>query len=126
MQRDVRYRDVVTEVERFLFGRAEAALAAGVSGVIVDPGIGFGKRLEHNLVLIRELGRLASGPYPVMLGASRKGFLGHLSGEERVAERDPASLAAHLFAARQGAALLRVHDVAAHRQALAVWEALGG
>lgn len=126
MQRDPRYREVVSEVEAFLTERAAAALAAGVCDVVVDPGIGFGKRLEHNLALLRETRRLGSGPYPLMIGASRKGFLGRISGTTSARERDPASLAVHLYAAERGAALLRVHDVAAHRQALAVWAALGG
>ena len=126
MQVDPRYDDVVSEVERFLAERASAALAAGVSGVVIDPGIGFGKRFEHNLALLRRLDRLTAGPHPLMLGASRKGFLGRLTGVERPEARDPASLAVNLYGARLGAALLRVHDVPAHRQALAVWEALDG
>lgn len=126
MQDDPSYRDVVAEVEAFLMQRAAESLAAGVCGVIVDPGIGFGKRHEDNLALLRNVERLADSPYPLMIGASRKGFLGRIAGVAQPSDRDPASVAAHLFAARQGAALLRVHDVAAHRQALAVWAALGG
>ena len=91
---------------------------------MLDPGIGFGKTLEHNLSLVRHLSKLAACPYPVLLGASRKGTIGKLTGVSEAAERDPGSVAFHLFAAQQGAAILRVHNVAAHAQALQVWKAL--
>ena len=93
---------------------------------MLDPGIGFGKTLEHNLELIRRLDELAALGHPVLLGASRKRFLGALTGVEVAAERVAGSVAAHLFGVSRGARLLRVHDVKAHREALTVWEALHG
>ena len=125
MQREPSYRDVVAEVAEFLRRAAERALADGVCDVVVDPGIGFGKRLEHNLALLRSLPRLA-GDRPLLIGASRKRIVEHLSGEEEVRARDPGSLALHLHAASSGAAMVRVHDVGAHVQALRVWEGLRG
>ncbi len=124
MQLEPRYEDVVAEVTSYLLAAAERALDAGVPDVIVDVGLGFGKTLEHNLALLDATGELASHGHPVLVGASRKSFLGRLAGVERPADRLGATLAAHLHAARLGAALLRVHDVAPHRQALAVAAAL--
>ncbi len=124
MQLEPRYDDVLAEVSEFLEGAAEAALNAGVPDVVLDPGIGFGKTLEHNLTLLKGLDWLTARGRPVMVGASRKGFLGRLTGVSEARERLAATLAVHLDAARHGAALLRVHDVAAHRQALAVAAAL--
>jgi len=120
------YEDVVGEVSEYLLEAAERALAAGVPSVVIDPGIGFGKTLEHNLELIRATGRLAGTGHPVMVGASRKGFVGRLTGVAEPRDRLAGSLAAHLYAAERGAALLRVHDVDAHRQALSVLGALRG
>jgi len=124
MQAAPEYLDVVGEVEAFLVERAGSALAAGVPSVVIDPGIGFGKNLDHNLALLRATDRLAAHALPLMVGASRKSFIGRITGEELPAARVPGSLGAHLWAAANGAALLRVHDVAAHAQALAVWSAI--
>ena len=124
MQDDPRYGDVVAEVEAFLLERAEAAEAAGVPSVLLDPGWGFGKRDEHNLALLRALPRLAASGRPVLIGASRKGTIGRWADEPDPARRDPGSHVVHLEAARLGAAVLRVHDVAGQRQALAVRAAL--
>ncbi len=124
MQRDPSYENMSEEVFSYLTEAANRALNAGVPSVVLDPGIGFGKTLEHNLSLARHLSNLTACPYPVLLGASRKGTIGELTGVSEAAERDPGSLAFHLFAAAQGAALLRVHNVAAHAQALNVWKAL--
>ncbi|HRN18645.1 MAG: dihydropteroate synthase [Truepera sp.] len=124
MQAAPEYRDVVGEVEAFLLERAGAALQAGVPSVVIDPGIGFGKNLGHNLALLRATDRLAAHAPPLMVGASRKAFIGSITGEELPAARVPGSLGAHLWAAANGAALLRVHDVAAHAHALAVWSAI--
>lgn len=124
MQAAPHYVDVVAEVEEYLMRQAEAALAAGVPGAIIDPGLGFGKDLGHNVALLRATGRLAGHGLPLMVGASRKSFLGRLSAEEAPAARLPGTLAAHIWAAHAGAALLRVHDVAEHAQALAVWGAV--
>jgi len=127
MQDDPRYEDVVAEVESFLAERAEAAVAAGVSRdrIVLDPGIGFGKTLAHNLALLRALPRLALLG-PLLLGVSRKRFLGALTGREIAADRVAASVAAALYCYRGGAHLLRVHDVAATADALAVERALEG
>lgn len=128
MHHNPHYDDVVAEVFGFLRTGAARALAAGVPGVLLDPGIGFGKTLEHNLALLRALPELTAGPWPVLIGASRKRMLGVLSGEPDAPAdtRDAASLALHLHSARRGAALLRVHDVLGHRRGLRVQEALEG
>ena len=125
MQEAPAYGDVGTEVASFLGERAAAACAAGVpaADVWIDPGIGFGKRLEHNLALLARLERLVGLGFPVVVGASRKGFLGALSGAS-VGDRLPASLAAAVLAAAHGARVVRVHDVGATRRALAVADAL--
>jgi dihydropteroate synthase len=122
MQQRPHYNDVVREVRDELHKRAEAALARGVPSVLVDPGIGFGKTLEHNLALLRSLDAL--GPYPVLVGASRKGMIHLLSPEPDPRRRLPGTLAIHLWAVARGTAVVRAHDVAAHVQALKVWNAL--
>jgi dihydropteroate synthase len=121
MQEAPRYRDVVSEVEDFLLSRAEDAAAAGVprDRILVDPGIGFGKALEHNLALLGALPRLAGHGWPVLVGVSRKRFLGDLTGRA-VHERRDATTAAVSLAAFHGAAVVRVHDVPAARDALLV------
>jgi dihydropteroate synthase len=120
------YRDVVEDVRDFLLERARAAEAAGVARerIAIDPGVGFGKSVEENLALIEGAGRLAATGYPVLVGSSRKGFIGRLAGVDEPRERDPASVWLAVEAARHGAAILRVHDVAGTRQALAVWAAM--
>lgn len=120
------YRDVVEDVRDFLLERAQAAEAAGVphDDIALDPGIGFGKSVEENLALIEGAGRLAATGYPVLIGASRKGFIGKLTGIKEPGRRDPASVWLAVEAARLGASILRVHDVAGTRQALAVWAAM--
>jgi dihydropteroate synthase len=126
MQRDPAYGDVVAEVRDFLAARLDAALAAGVAEerVIIDPGIGFGKTLEHNLALLAGVAALAELGRPVLIGVSRKGMFGRLLGRE-VGERMPASVAAGLAAVARGAAVLRVHDVRETVDALRVWRAVG-
>jgi len=128
MQTDPHYDDVVREVRDYLAARVRACEAAGIArtALIVDPGIGFGKTLAHNLTLLRNLGALREIGCRVLLGASRKGFIGALSGEKDAARRMPGSLAVALHGARQGADILRVHDVAETVQALAVDTALRG
>jgi len=120
------YRDVVEDVRDFLLERAQAAEAAGVAhdDIAIDPGIGFGKTPEENLALIEGAGRLAAAGYPVLIGSSRKGFIGRLTGVREAGRRDPASVWLAVEAARLGASILRVHDVAGTRQALAVWAAM--
>jgi dihydropteroate synthase len=118
MQDDPRYDDVVGEVRSFLVERAVAAVAAGVSEVWVDPGIGFGKTVEHNLSLLRRLRSLAGAGWPVLVGTSRKGFLGALTDGAPVDDRLEASLATAVYAMEQGASMVRVHDVQATVQAV--------
>ena len=122
MQDDPRYDDVVAEVHGFLRDRAARARAAGVGEIWVDPGIGFGKTDEHNLTLLRHLPDLVALGYPVLVGTSRKGFLGRLApgpdGEPApLAERLPGSIATATWAMLAGASMVRVHDVAATVQA---------
>lgn len=127
MQAAPRYDDVVSEVCGFLAARAEAALAAGVARdrIWLDPGIGFGKTLEHNLTLLAHLDRVVGLGFPVLLGVSRKGFIGRLDPAATSPEgRLPGSLAAALAGARAGVAAVRVHDAAETRQALAIWSAI--
>ena len=126
MQTSPKYQGVVAEVFGYLRSQGHMALQAGVPGMLLDPGIGFGKTLTHNLELLRSLAELTAGPDPVLVGASRKKFIGTLGGAEQAADRDPGSVAVHLHAARRGAAMIRVHDVAGHVQALRVQTALEG
>lgn len=123
MQLDPRYDDVVLDVCDWLAARISVCEAAGIprARIVVDPGIGFGKTLDHNLALIGSLGILHGLGCPILLGASRKSFIGHLTGAEAL-DRLPGSIATALLGAAQGVQILRVHDVAATRQALAVWE----
>ena len=125
MQADPRYADVVAEVEAWLAARIDACVAAGVdrARIVVDPGIGFGKSLDHNLALLRALDRL-DALAPVMLGASRKALIGKLTGAP-VGDRLPGSLALALHGAGKRCAWVRVHDVAETVQALRVWGAVG-
>lgn len=121
MQREPRYGDVVAEVREFLAGRVAAAEASGIARerIVIDPGFGFGKTVEHNFELLRNLGRFAEMGLPVMAGWSRKSTLGAVTGRAP-GERLAASIAAALLAVQHGARILRVHDVAATRDALAV------
>jgi dihydropteroate synthase len=125
MQESPRYDDVVGEVRAFLAARVAAAVAAGIppGRIAVDPGFGFGKTLAHNMLLLRELAALCALGPPVLFGASRKSSLGRITGRP-VEERVHASVAAALLAAERGASILRVHEVAATRDALAVWVAM--
>jgi dihydropteroate synthase len=119
MQDDPRYEDVVTEVRAFLAKRIEAAVAAGVDErrIWIDPGIGFGKTVEHNLELLRRLDELASLGRPIVIGTSRKRFLGSLTDRE-VGDRLGGTIATNVLALAAGADVFRVHDVAEARQAL--------
>ena len=125
MQDDPRYDDVLLEVCDYLEARVAACEAAGIprERLIVDPGIGFGKTLEHNLALLSGLSLFHGLGVPVLLGASRKRFIGALAEEPDAQKRMPGSLAAALAGAAQGVQILRVHDVRATRQALSVWTA---
>ncbi len=125
MQTLATYDDVALEVAAFLRDRIATCEALGIprGRIAVDPGIGFGKTMAHNLALIDRLPLLASLGCRVVLGASRKRFIGTLSGVEGAGQRVPGSLAAALAGAARGAGILRVHDVAETVQALAVWRA---
>ncbi len=112
MQRQPRYGDVVAEVRDFLVQQASAASDAGVEEVWLDPGIGFGKTGEHNLSLLHCLCALVATGYPVLVGTSRKSFLGALAGDVPVDDRLEGSLATAVYAMVQGARMVRVHDVA--------------
>lgn len=125
MQDDPRYEDVVAEVAGYLRARGEWARSLGIGEVWVDPGIGFGKTAAHNLSLLRHLDELVDLGFPVLVGTSRKSFLGRLSslpGEVPAAAEDrlEASVASAVWALEQGAAMVRVHDVAATVPALAI------
>ncbi len=127
MQHDPQYEDVVADVAAFLDARVAALVAAGVARdrIVLDPGFGFGKSTVHNYTLLRELQRFSSGGLPVLAGMSRKSMLGAVTGRA-VDERLAASVAAALIAVQHGAAIVRVHDVAATRDALRVWAATRG
>ena len=122
MQHDPRYEDVVREVRDFLAERAEHAVEAGVEpgNVILDPGIGFGKTLEHNLALLKNLHELVSLGFPILIGASRKTFVGTLTGVDEARERIFGTVATTVLAYERGATFFRVHDVRANAEALAV------
>lgn len=125
MQQDPHYADVVTEVRAFLAARLDAAQRNGIDRgrLVIDPGFGFGKTQAHNLALLRELRQIAALGVPVLAGLSRKSMLGRITGRE-TGERVFASVAAALIAVGNGASIVRVHDVAATRDALAVWNAV--
>jgi dihydropteroate synthase len=121
MQQHPHYQDVLTEVTAFLAQRVEAARQAGIARerIVIDPGFGFGKKTGHNLALLRGLRGIAGLGQPVLVGLSRKSLFAKITGKA-VADRVSASVAAALLAAERGAALVRVHDVAATRDALLV------
>lgn len=124
MQSQPEYQDVVAEVEHFLLERVAACRQAGIADerLVLDPGFGFGKTLAHNLELFRKLPQLGKS-FPVLVGVSRKSMLGAMTGKP-VGERLSASVTAAVLAAQRGAAIMRVHDVAATCDALAVWQAI--
>ena len=126
MQDQPLYADVASEVRAFLHSRVGAARAAGIASdrLLLDPGFGFGKTLEHNLALLRRFSDLSFEGLPLLAGVSRKSMLGAITARP-VGQRLAASLAAALLAAQRGARILRVHDVAETRDVLAVWRAVG-
>jgi dihydropteroate synthase len=125
MQEDPHYEDVVAEVHGFFTQRLFACEMAGIGKkkLLIDPGFGFGKTLDHNLRLLRQLSRLAELGVPVLAGLSRKGMIGALT-DRAVGERMVGSVAAALIAVQNGAQIVRVHDVAATRDALRIWAAV--
>ena len=126
MQQDVAYDDVVGEVRAFLAERAERARTAGIDEVIVDPGIGFGKTAKHNFELLARLEELATLGYPVLVGPSRKAFLGSLASKLPSSERLEGTLAAVALAAWNGASIVRVHDVLQAKRVVEVVDAVRG
>jgi dihydropteroate synthase len=122
MQRDPRYDDVVREVRDFLVGRVEYAISAGVreENVILDPGIGFGKILRHNLELLNGLNVFVELGFSVLVGASRKSFLGKILGSDATGDRLFGTVATNVIAYERGATLFRVHDIRANKEALEV------
>ena len=126
MQHDPTYDDVVSEVAEFLGSRAQQLIAAGVdrASIAIDPGIGFGKTVTHNLELIEGLGKLAGMGFPVVLGASRKSFLGRVAGIKDATQRDGATAVTTALGFERGARVFRVHDVASSRAALSLAAAI--
>jgi dihydropteroate synthase len=126
MHKDPHYDDVVSDVLRFLTERAFACQMAGIDKkkLLIDPGFGFGKTLEHNLILLRQLDRFATLGLPMMVGLSRKSMIGKLTGRDP-GERIYGSVAAALIAVQRGAQIVRVHDVAATCDVLQIWRAVG-
>jgi len=126
MQENPHYQSVVDEVSEFLSDRARKAMQAGVSReqICVDPGIGFGKNLDHNLELLAGLEELARLGYPLVIGTSRKGFLGQLTGLDVAADRDVATAVSVVLAWERGGSIFRVHNVAVCKAALAVGVAI--
>ncbi len=128
MQQNPRYDDVLLDVFDGLAAARDTALAAGVPAdqILLDPGIGFGKTQAHNLALLRGIGLFHALGCPLLLGVSRKGFIGTLGAAPNPADRAPGSIALGLMAVTQGVQVLRVHDVEETAQALALWRALTG
>ena len=128
MQENPQYEDVIDDIKSFFVERVEFAVAAGIrrENIILDPGIGFGKTLEHNLAIIRRMDELLELGLPVLIGASRKRFIGMITGEEDTEDRLPGTLAATVMAYVKGASIFRVHDVAENIQALQVAAAIAG
>ncbi len=127
MQNNPQYQDVVAEVAGYLKARAQTCQAAGIRSerIVLDPGIGFGKNLQHNIQLMRHLPDLqAQTGLSLLIGISRKRMIGEITGETDPTQRIHGSVAAALYAAERGAAILRVHDVKATADALKVWQAL--
>ncbi|OSI14875.1 dihydropteroate synthase [Neisseria dumasiana] len=128
MQQNPQYQDVVREVADYLNERTAACVHAGIAKnrIVLDPGFGFGKTLQHNILLMRHLNELAKqSGLPLLIGVSRKRMIGALTGEENAADRVHGSVAAALAAVARGAQIVRVHDVKATADALKVWNALG-
>ncbi len=125
MQRAPVYRDVVAEVSDFLGGRARCVIDQGVESarIVLDPGFGFGKTVEHNLELLQQLSKIVALGFPVLVGLSRKSLLGKMTGRADAKNRLGSSIAAALAAVRSGASIVRVHDVTETRDALLVWQA---
>lgn len=125
MQQNPEYADVLTEVREYLLAKALFCQESGVQSVVIDPGFGFGKTLEHNLALLRNLKYITNCEFPVLVGISRKSMLGAITGGKPPEERVAATISAHFFALLHGAKLIRAHDVKEAVDSVAVFEALG-
>ena len=125
MQKDPQYDDVIGEIKAFFEERIAAATAAGIKkeNIILDPGIGFGKKNKHNLTILKNLNEFCDLGYELLIGTSRKSFIGRITGAE-VEDRLPGSLASIVSTRQQGASIFRVHDVAATKQALMIADAI--
>jgi dihydropteroate synthase len=128
MQKDPFYADVVSEINDYFQQRIDFALSHGIKKekIILDPGIGFGKRLEDNITIIKNLGRFGEFDLPILIGISRKAFLGQLSGETVPEKRQAETIAANIIAVLNGAAIIRVHDVAQAVKAMKILKSLSG
>ncbi len=128
MQKNTSYSNMLEEIRSYLYERIERALAAGVDErkICIDPGIGFGKNVEQNLELIRKISFFSDLRRPILIGPSRKSFIGIIAGVEKPKDRLPGTLAAVSAAVIEGASIVRVHDIAECRQAIDVAEALRG
>jgi dihydropteroate synthase len=126
MQAEPRYDDVVKEVLGFLVGRAKRAEKIGIAKerIFIDPGIGFGKTVEHNLLLLRHIDKFVASGYRVLVGTSRKGFIGKITGKERPADRIFGTAATVALCAAAGVSIVRVHDVAEMADVVAVAQAV--
>ena len=126
MQKDPFYSDVIGEITEYFQQRIDFALSHGIKKekIILDPGIGFGKRLQDNIAIMKNLKKFGEFELPILIGVSRKSFLGLLSGEKIPERRGAETIAASLYAAAQGAAILRVHDVESTVKALKIWKNL--
>ena len=125
MQDAPKYEDVVQEVSISLQEKIEMCRSNGLADIIIDPGIGFGKSVTHNLSLLRQLKALTQGDCPVLVGTSRKSFIGHITGAS-VQDRLGGSIASSLYAVNQGAEIIRCHDIKEMKQALQVWQSIEG
>ncbi len=128
MQQNPVYTDVVREIKEFFAERIAFTRAHGIEKILIDPGIGFGKTVEHNLEILRRLGEFRELGYPILIGVSRKSFIGRLCGTDEdplpPSERLEGTIASNVIAVLNGAQIVRVHDVAAHKRALAIVDAI--
>lgn len=124
MQKNPYYEDVIQDIKKFLEGQIRLAQADGIDQVIVDPGIGFGKTINHNLEIIRNLKTFKSLGYPLLLGTSRKTFIGKITGVENPRDRLEGTIVTNIFGIMNGADIVRVHDVKACKRAIQVYEAI--
>jgi len=124
MQNNPSYGDVVTEVDAFFDSKIRKLTEAGVLDIVLDPGIGFGKNLEHNLKLISHLDTFTKKPFPILIGASRKSMIGHILDGRPPEERITGTIAVHYHALMKGAKILRVHDVKEASDSIRIFEAI--